>query len=420
MKSIERLTSLRGSVRVPASKSYTVRALLLAAISSEPTTLHNCLDSDDSRYMLEALRKIGYAVEGSLHKDVTVGDRTSMSAGEVELFIGNAGTAMRFLTGALAFTPGRFLLTGEARMHERPISDLVDALRSVGAEIEYAEKEGYPPLQIRGKISRGGFEVRIEGSVSSQFVSSIMLAAGTLSQGVDIRIGTLASRPYLDITRDILEDFGASIEDRADGTIRVLARNLSRDRYEVEGDWSSASYWIAAALVTGGRIELSGLREDSPQGDRAFVNLVPLLGGRAMWDGGLLTIEGGSGIQGGTFDMNDTPDVVPTLAAIAPAASGPIEIVNIANLRVKESDRIAVLASELRKLGANVEEREDALRIQPGWSDSPAVIDPHGDHRIAMSFAIAGLARGHVDIQDERVVSKSYPRFWRTLDELRG
>lgn len=417
MKQIPRIGRINAHVIVPASKSYTVRALLLGAMSEGETTLANCLDCDDSRYMLQALRTIGFAVSGNLTGDVVVGERVSMSAAEVEISVGNAGTAMRFLTGALSFIPGRFILTGDERMRERPIGDLVDALTSVGAEIEYTSSEGYPPLQIRGKKVRGGFEVRVEGAVSSQFVSSVMLAAANLSQGVDVRIGRIASRPYLEITKDILGAFGAVITEPEEGVVRVMARNLRRDRYEVEADWSSASYWIAAALVTGGKVRLTGLSPGSPQGDRAFLELVPQLGGRFHWDDAALVVEGGPTLRGGVFDMNDTPDVVPTLAAIAPHAGEPVEIRNVANLRVKESDRITVLASELRKLGATVDEREDGLLIQPGWTSDNATIDPHGDHRMAMSFAIAGLRRGGVTIENERVVSKSYPRFWRSLDE---
>ena len=418
MKHVSRSGPVDASVRVPSSKSYTVRALLLAAMSEGRTTLHDCLDCDDSRYMLESLRRIGFDVEGNLHRDVTIGERVSMSAGEVELNIGNAGTAMRFLTGALCFTPGRFVLRGDPRMQERPIGDLVEALRSVGAEIEYLDAEGYPPLQIRGKRVRGGFEVGVEGSVSSQFVSSLMLAAGNIPQGIDIRVATLASRPYLAVTRDILSDFGVEVESISAGLYRVVARRIHRDEYSVEGDWSSASYWIAAALVTAGTLRLSGLRRDSPQGDRGFAELVPRLGGSANWEGDDLVVRGGGPMAGGTFDMNDTPDVVPTLAAIAPLATSAIEITNVANLRVKESDRIAVLANELRRLGASVEERSDGLRIEPGWSDEPAIIDPHGDHRIAMSFAIAGLARGGVSVDHDRVVGKSYPAFWKTLEAV--
>lgn len=420
MKTIDRVSAVDGRVVAPASKSYTVRALLLAALSESDTRLENCLDCDDSRYMLEALRKIGFTVEGSLHREVVVGPRLTMSAGDVELHVGNAGTAMRFLTGALTFTPGRFILRGEERMHQRPIGDLVDALRSIGGEIEYLDREGYPPLQIRGKKVRGGFEVRVDGSVSSQFVSSLMLAAGNLAQGIDLLIDSIASRPYLAITEDILRAFGATVEQTSDSVLRVMAPQLDRDSYRVEGDWSSASYWIASALATGGRVELLDLRRDSPQGDRAFLELVPRLGGEYSWSDGALTVRGSGSFSGGEFDMNDTPDVVPTLAAIAPLASSPVRITNVANLRVKESDRIAVLASELRKLGATVDEGDDSLEIQPGWKNDEVAIDPHDDHRIAMSFAIAGLARGGVTIDNDRVVGKSYPRFWRSLDELTG
>lgn len=421
MKQISRIPRVNATVNVPPSKSYTARALLLAAMSEGKTKVVNALDSDDSRYMLDAIRKIGFEVEGSLAKGVTIGERKSMSANDVELFVGNAGTAMRFLTGFLAFTPGRFLLTGDVRMLQRPIGDLVDALVPIGAEIEYAEREGYPPLRIRGKRMRGGFEVTIDGSTSSQFISSVMMAAATLPQGLDINIASVASRPYLDITEDVVRAFGGRVERQSESQFTILGSRLQRDEYAVEGDYSSASYWIAAAALVGGTMRLTGLRRDSKQGDRRFLDIIESLGIGTSWnDDGSVTVEGTGRLRGGTFDCNDTPDIVPTLAAIAPVADDPIVITNIAHLRVKESDRIAVVAGELRKLGALVEERSDSLTVFPGWSGEPATIDPHDDHRIAMSFAIAGLRRGNVAIDHEHVVAKSYPRFWRTLDEVAG
>jgi 3-phosphoshikimate 1-carboxyvinyltransferase len=418
MKEIPHIRRAVGRVTAPPSKSYTARALLLGAMSEGDTTLRNALDSDDSRFMLEAIRKIGFAVRGSLGREVTIGPRVSMSANEVELFVGNAGTAMRFLTGFLAFTPGRFILTGESRMLERPIGDLVDALISVGAEIEYAGEEGFPPLRIRGRRMRGGFEVRIAGNVSSQFVSSLMLVAPTLPGGVTLRVEALASRPYVEMTADILRAFGAAVEEPSPNVFQVGSSPLARDVYEVEGDYSSASYWLAAAAATAGEVSVAGLVADSAQGDRGFLSILESLGCTVRWSEGEVTLVGPALLAGGRFDCNRTPDIVPTLAAIAPFANAPVEIVNIANLRVKESDRIASVAEELRKLGASVAESSDSMTIAPGFSAEPAVIDSHNDHRIAMSFAIAGLRRGGVTIADELVVAKSYPRFWRTLEEL--
>lgn len=418
MRAIQRVPRVRGTVRIPPSKSYTARAILLAAMTAGNTTIRRPLDSDDTRYMLEAVRKIGFEVSGTFRTELTIGERVSMSANDVEIDVGMAGTAMRFLTGFLSFTPGRYILKGEARMHERPIGDLVDALRSCTAEIEYLEKEGFPPLQIRGKIARGGFETRVNASTSSQFVSSIMMAATRLPGGITITIDSPVSAPYLDITRDMLVQFGARVEDSGENRIHVGAGTMKLDEIIVEADYSSATYWMAAAAVTGGEVTLEGLAPGSVQGDRGFIDLLVSLGCSARWDDDRLILSGPERLGGGTFDMNRMPDAAPTLAAIAPAASAPIEITNVANLRVKESDRIATIASELSKLGARCETSEDALRIHPGWNSEPATIDPHGDHRIAMSFAIAGLARGNVSIDDERVVSKSYPGFWRALDSI--
>ncbi len=416
MKTIPRSRPLDAAVTVPPSKSYSVRALLLAAMSSGTTTITNCLDADDTRYVLEALKTLGFDIGGSFQRELYIGERKSMSANEVPIFVGNAGTAMRFFTGWLAFTPGRFLLHGEARMHQRPIGDLVDVLRTLDAEVEYVEVEGFPPLRIRGKKMRGGFDVTISAETSSQFVSALMLGGATLPDGITLRIAKLASGPYIDITADILTTFGANVT-REDDVVRVRAGRLATSEYRVEGDWSSASYWFAAAAATGGTMRVRGLAVPTAQGDSGFVDILAAMGCAVDVSPEEIVVRGPEKLRGGTFDCNATPDIVPTLAAIAPLADSPVEIVNVANLRVKESDRLATVTSELRRLGATVEERPDSLLIHPGWSDEAAVIETHNDHRIAMAFAIAGLARGNVTIGKEQVVSKSYPRFWRTLEE---
>jgi 3-phosphoshikimate 1-carboxyvinyltransferase len=416
LKSIPQIGPLDATVTAPPSKSYSVRALLLAAMAEGTTTITNCLDADDTRYALEALRTIGFQIDGTFKTGVTIGPRISMSADEVHVFVGNAGTAMRFLTGWLAFTPGRFVLEGEARMHERPIGDLVEVLLSIGAEVEYADREGYPPLRIRGKKMRGGFDVAIAADTSSQFASSLMMAGATLPDGVTLRLTSLASASYLDITASILTAFGANVK-RDGNVVHVRAAKLRRDDYRVEGDYSSASYWFAAA-ATRGKMTVRGLAHPSAQGDAAFLDILRSMGSEVSFDDDAITVTGTNELRGGRFDCNSSPDIVPTLAAIAPLASSPVEIVNVANLRVKESDRLATITSELRRLGATVDERPDSLLIQPGWSSDPVTIETHNDHRIAMSFAIAGLARGNVTIANEQVVSKSYPRFWRTLDEV--
>lgn len=408
---------LNATTTAPPSKSYSVRALLLAAMTHGTTTVTNCLDADDTRYALEALRTLGFDVAGSFQREIFIGPRKSMSANETPIFVGNAGTAMRFFTGWLAFTPGRFLLQGEERMHERPIGDLVEVLLQIGAEVEYVGTEGYPPLRIRGKKMRGGFDVTISAETSSQFVSALMIGGATLPDGITLRIATMASGPYIDITADILTTFGAQVA-RDGNVINVRAGRLALPEYRVEGDYSSASYWFAAAAATRGTMRVRGLAVPTAQGDAGFLDILSRMGCTVSVGSDEIVVTGTETLLGGTFDCNATPDIVPTLAAIAPLASSPVEIVNVANLRVKESDRLATVTSELRRLGVTVEERPDSLLIQPGWSDEPAVIETHNDHRIAMAFAIAGLARGNVTIGKEQVVSKSYPRFWRTLDEV--
>jgi 3-phosphoshikimate 1-carboxyvinyltransferase len=416
MKSIPKIERINATVTAPPSKSYSVRALLLGAMSEGTTTITNCLDADDTRYALEAIRTIGFDVSGTFKDGVRIGERKSMSANEVPILVGNAGTAMRFMTGWLAFTPGRFVLHGEKRMHERPIGDLVEVLLSIGAEVEYVEKIGYPPLRIRGKKMRGGFDVTISAETSSQFASALMLGGATLPDGITLRIASIASAPYIDITAAVLSDFGARVE-RSGNIVRIKAARLRRDEYRVEGDYSSASYWFAAAAATRGTMRVRGLAHPSAQGDSRFLDILAAMGCQVIRDD-LISVIGADTLRGGTFDCNATPDLVPTLAAIAPLANSPVEIVNVGNLRVKESDRLATVTQELHRLGARVEERDDSLRIEPGWGSEPAAVETHNDHRIAMAFAIAGLARGGVTIENEQVVSKSYPRFWRALDEV--
>ncbi|HEX6159461.1 MAG TPA: 3-phosphoshikimate 1-carboxyvinyltransferase, partial [Thermoanaerobaculia bacterium] len=239
----------------------------------------------------------------------------------------------------------------------------------------------------------------------------------TLPDGITLRISQMASGPYIDITADILETFGARVERDGD-RIRVRAARLQKDEYRVEGDYSSASYWFATAAATGGEMRVRGLAVPTAQGDSGFLDILASMGCEVVVGSEEITVRGPQRLRGGTFDCNATPDIVPTLAAIAPLCDSAVEIVNVANLRVKESDRIATVTSELRRLGATVEERPDSLRIEPGWSDEPATIETHNDHRIAMAFAVAGLRRGNVTIGKEGVVTKSYPRFWRTLDEV--
>lgn len=416
MKSIPKLERVSGTVRAPSSKSLTARALLLGAMAEGTTIVGSPLDCDDARYMLEALKKIGFETSGSFKDGLAIGERVSISANEVEIGVGNAGTAMRFLTGFLAFTPGRFILKGESRMHERPIANLVDPLVQVGCEIDYLEKIGFPPLMIRGKKVRGGFDLAIDAGISSQFVSSLMMAGATLPSGVRLFLRATTSQPYIDLTAAMLRKFGALITMKP-GEIDIAGSRLRVDRVDVEGDYSSASYWFAAAAATGGRVTVENLPRESAQGDRRFLDVLATLGCTVDVADDRVTVTGAA-LSGGEFDFNAMPDVAPTLAAIAPLARAPIAIRNVANLRVKESDRLSALTVELRRLGATVDESEDALVIHPGWSDAPADVDPHNDHRMAMAFAIAGLARGNVAITNEHVVSKSYPRFWRTLDEL--
>lgn len=417
-RAIPRVENLKGRLRVPSSKSLTNRALILALATSGPTTIGSPLDCDDSRYLLEAIRKIGFDVSGSLRSEVTIGDRLTMYAGDLELFVGNAGTAMRFLSGTLPFIPGRFVLQGEQRMHERPIGHLVEALVALGAEIEYLEQDGYPPVAIRGRKMRGGMKVAVDGSLSSQFVSALMMGGVHLPGGLTVVASDSVSRPYIELTAGIISAFGFPVAETG-AAWKVAPANANPGRYEVEGDFSAASYWFAAAVATRGEVVVEGLSASSLQGDRRLLEVLETMGVEVEWmNDGAVRVNGERGFTGGDLDLNSMPDVAPTVAAIAPFASGTVRIRNVGNLRIKESDRLAVLERELTALGARATAGEDFIVIEPGWGDEESTVDPSGDHRIAMAFAVAGLARGGVKIGDPGVVGKSYPGFWKALDGL--
>ncbi|HYX24086.1 MAG TPA: 3-phosphoshikimate 1-carboxyvinyltransferase [Thermoanaerobaculia bacterium] len=406
----------RGRLRVPSSKSLTHRYFNLALLSGAPVVVERPLFAEDTRLFLAALGRCGFRVEeGDDEVRLTPEER---AAGEVEIFCGNAGTMLRFLVATLTVIPGRWRLDGVPRLRERPVGPLVDALRTLGARLDYLAEPGYIPLRVEGGSLRGG-TTTLDAGESSQYLSAILMAALRAPEPVVVEVPALTSRPYVDVTLAAATAFDGHIERVGPRAYRVRPSALRGGRLRVEGDYSAACYPAAAAALTGGEVLLEGLSPDSRQGDRELLDLLAEMGAEVFWKGDLLRIRGGE-LRGVKADLSGMPDQVPTLAALAPFAEGETLIHNVAHLRIKESDRLEAMATELEKLGADVREGRDSLWIPGLWSaaEPPSAtvhVDPRGDHRIAMSLALVGLRRPGVVIDHPEVVAKSYPGFWRDL-----
>jgi 3-phosphoshikimate 1-carboxyvinyltransferase len=411
-----------GSVRLPGSKSLTNRALLLAALAEGETTLGNVLDAEDTQVMIAALRALGVTLT-----DAADGLRIAGCAGmfpqrQAELFLGNAGTAMRSLTAALALANGTYRLDGVARMRERPIGDLVDALNALGARVGYAGQAGYPPLLIEPARGLGSNRVNIRGEVSSQFVSGLLMAAPLIAPptGLTINVpGTLISQPYVEMTIALMARFGVEVRrhDAADGCAFVVprARYRSPGRQMIEGDASSASYFLALGALAGGPVQVQGAGSASVQGDVAFARLLEAMGARVVWTPESIETSSIGPLRGVDYDCGPIPDAAMTAAVVALFAKGRTRLRGIGSWRVKETDRIAAVATELGKLGAKVETGADWLALEGPVTLRPAEIDTYDDHRVAMCFALAATGGIPVVIKDPRCVSKTFPTFFEVL-----
>ncbi len=413
---LEPIVRVEGTVNLPGSKSVSNRALLLAALARGTTRLTNLLDSDDIRHMLNALKTLGVSYELSANKtECTVHGlgRAFSSSEPVNLFLGNAGTAMRPLCAALCLSNGEFTLTGEPRMEERPIAHLVDALRQAGAHVHYLKKDGYPPLTIEGKGLWGG-EVVIDGSVSSQFLTAFLMAAPLASGDVRIRIrGELVSKPYIDITLHIMKQFGVTVEhdDYQVFYVRGNQTYVSPGTFLVEGDASSASYFLAAGAIKG-KVRVTGIGKNSIQGDIRFADVLEKMGAKITWGDDFIEAENVGELQAVDLDMNQIPDAAMTIATAALFANGKTAIRNIYNWRVKETDRLTAMATELRKVGAEVVEGHDFIEITPPAQLKHAAIDTYNDHRIAMCFSLVALSDTKVTINDPGCTSKTFPDYF--------
>lgn len=416
---------VRGRLRVPPSKSVSHRQLALALLARAPVEVRNLLRAEDIDLFLGVLRTMGWTVEERRDHGV---ETVRLSPGdpprEATLECGNAGTLLRFLVALAATVPGDWTLDGTARLRERPVGPLVAALRELGVIVQWRGVEGYPPLTVEGGTLRGG-ETTIDAGESSQYLSALLLAALAAQEPTHVRVAALTSMPYVDVTLTLIVRWGGHFETTAHG-FRVIPGLRPRVDAEVEGDYSAAAYPAAAAALTGGAVTLLGLTRRSRQGDRGFLDVLASMGADFEWSGDTLYVRGGGELNAVDVDMSAMPDQVPTLAALAPFARGTTSIRNVPHLRIKESDRLAAMARELARAGAEVEELADGLVIPGVWAgtaatdlpQAPVVVDAHGDHRIAMSMALVGLRRPGLEIAHPEVVAKSYPRFWDDLAAL--
>jgi 3-phosphoshikimate 1-carboxyvinyltransferase len=405
-----------GSVQLPGSKSISNRVLLLAALAQGDTEILGLLDADDTRVMREALQSLGVSFSGNTLRGVG----GPFPVKKAELFLGNAGTAFRPLTAVLAFSDGEYRLSGVPRMEERPIRDLVDGLRGIGARIDYLKKDGFPPLAIHpGEISAGDPAVR--GDVSSQFLTALLMSLPLLERPTRVKVqGELISKPYVEITLNVMQRFGVEVRRSGWKSFEVPGTFYrSPGRIFVEGDASSASYFLAAGAIGGGPVRVEGVGRGSIQGDVRFTEVLERMGAKVtLYDDAIEVSSGGARLKPIDMDMNHIPDAAMTAAVLALFADGPSTLRNIASWRVKETDRIAAMATELRKLGADVEEGNDFLKVKPNPLKENVAIDTYDDHRIAMSFSLAALGGVPVRINDPACVGKTFPGYFRAFEGL--
>lgn len=416
-------TQVRGEVTLPGSKSLSNRVLLLAALARGTTTVSNLLDSDDVRHMLAALKLLG--VGYTLSDDRTQCTVTGLGGAfrveqPVELFLGNAGTAVRPLTAALCLSHGEFTITGEPRMYERPIGDLIVAMGALGADVKYLSNPGFPPLAIKGNPLSGG-EVSIKGAISSQYLTALLMVAPLLSSDLVINVvGDLVSKPYIDITLDTMARFGVKVENQNYQRFKVPAGAgyVAPGEMMVEGDASSASYFLAAAAIGGGPVKVHGTGSASVQGDAEFAKVLQQMGAKVEYSDMWIEVTGTGTLKGVDVDLNHIPDAAMTIATTALFAEGPTCIRNVYNWRVKETDRLSAMATELRKVGAVVEEGEDYIHITPPAKIQAAAIDTYNDHRMAMCFSLAAFGDAAITINDPRCTSKTFPNYFDEFSRI--
>ena len=417
---LDPIRRVSGTVRLPGSKSISNRVLLLAALSAGETHVKGLLDADDTRVMLDALQKLDISIDSRNFADIVVTGSRVIPSRKKDLFLGNAGTAFRPLTAVLALSGGEYRLSGVPRMHQRPIRDLVEPLRSIGARIDYVGKEGYPPLAIHPGSIRVDGHIKVRGNVSSQYLSGLLIAL-PLAGGGSIEVeGELISRPYVAITLNMMRKFGVEVRDNGSRSFDVPGfAYLAPEEIHVEGDASSASYFLAAGAIAGGPVRVIGVGRDSIQGDVRFAEVLEKMGARVEYGADWIEVSSAGKLKPIDMDLNHIPDAAMTAAVAALFADGTSAIRNIGSWQVKETDRITAMATELRKLGASVVEGPDFLKITPPAKLNPGVaIDTYDDHRIAMCFSLAALGGVPVTINDPDCVAKTFPEYFAVLDSI--
>lgn len=409
-------------INIPGSKSITNRALILASLSENPVIIKNPLFSDDTVYMIEGLKTLGNNIEiSSDKKTIKVRGNKTREFGNQKIFVGNAGTVMRFLVSYIACGKGEIIIEGSPRMNERPIGELVNSMRELGVEIKYLQKEGYPPLKISAKgISKTS--VHVSGKNSSQYLSSVLLSAPYFEKGLDIIVSSnIISKPYVNMTLKMIEQFGGKAELTSTGYKILPQKYNNLTEYSVEGDMSSASYFLAAALVTKSKIKINNFFAESIQGDYKLLDILKKHGLKVIEQKkDYIIAEGTENYSGFNLNLNDTPDIVPTLAVTALFAGSPTVIKDVESLRVKECDRISALCTEIKKLNGNIIEYQDGFKIIPKpFSEYKGCnIATYDDHRIAMSFAVAGLKISGINILNPKCVSKTFPQFFDEFEKI--
>jgi len=412
---------LDATVEVPGSKSYTQRALIIAALAEGRSTISHVLLSEDTHYLMEALQVLGIKILTSGNDVVIQGTGGKIRNPGQVIYLGNNGTALRFLTTMVSLGKGEFLLDGGSRLRERPLKPLLDALKTLGVPSHSRDNKGYPPVRIDTQGLRGG-SVAFTDVESSQYISSLLIGAPYATEDIEITLqGSTVSEPYIEMTLHIMERFGAAIKrgDKNRFTVKS-GYNYACQEYIVEGDASSASYFFLAAALCRGRVRVMNINPESLQGDIKFLNIMESIGCSVVRGDSWVDVIGGP-LHGGdvVFDMGNMPDMVPTLAVLAAFRPGRTAVINVSHLRLKESDRIDALVNELNRIGVNAIERDDGLVIE-GGKPHGADIETYNDHRIAMSFAIAGLSVPKMRIKDKLCVGKSFPGFWDELKKLYG
>ena len=420
---LDPIRRISGSITLPGSKSLSNRVLLLAMLSEGETFIENLLDSDDVRRMIDALAKlkISYEEDRPGKKIRVKGEGGRIPVDKAELFLGNAGTAIRPLTAALTLGHGRFVLDGIERMRERPIQDLLDGLNQLGAQVRSINNSGCPPVEIIANGLPGGV-TKLSGAISSQYLSAILLTSPYAQTPVEIRIKDhLVSIPYVEMTIRLMNRFGVNVdvsEDFKSFHINAPQSYKSPKTYFVEGDASSASYFLAGAAITGGTVTVIGCGTDSLQGDAQFAKIMEMMGAEVQWEANHITVRGSGNLKGIDVDMNEMPDAAMTLAVTALFAKGTTAIRNIYNWRLKETERLKAVSSELKKLGATVEEGEDYIIIEPPEKLLSAEIATYDDHRMAMAFSLAACGEVPITILDPSCVSKTFPDYFDQLSKL--